>query len=130
MLDRLARALGPTEQDSVGALRITKRQLIKSDALTTRLHNARAGGFGEAKSADGELRDIKKTHIVGNSSNDDSDLALLTFHETNQFREGKRRVIDVGHAKSPLHHRRELGVRPTREKLVELHKQLEVHIVR
>jgi hypothetical protein len=116
--DRLTGVLGTTEKDSVGSLWTAKSQLIKSDALTTGLDNSGSGGLSESESSDSKLRNLQKTSIVSDGTNNNSSLAILSLQVSSQTRDGDRRVVDLGHSQSLDNSRGELGLGTSRQETV------------
>ena len=82
--NRLARALGPTQQHRVGALRRTQRQLVQRDALTTRLDNPLSGRLREPQCRNRNPRHLEQTRVVRHRTHTHRRLVLLSLHEPGQ----------------------------------------------
>lgn len=79
VLDSLT-ALGSTQQQRSLAGRCSHSQLVKGDNLTTSFEDAGAGGLGDTESADLEGRHFQKTHVVGDSAdNNDGGIRVLVL---------------------------------------------------
>ena len=129
MLHGLARVLGATEQDAAAAGGSHDSELIEGEALAAGLEDASTGVLGEPQGNDAELGDLKHTDIVSDGPDQDSGLVLLALHELGQLAQGKRRLVSLGH-KQPLQDNLvEVAVGPALQEAVELHKELQVHIV-
>jgi len=72
----LAARLAATQQQGALARRCLEGQLVEGEALTAGLDDAGAGGGGEAERADGQLRHLKETHVVGDGADDNCNLVL------------------------------------------------------
>jgi len=77
VLHGLARVLGATEKDNVGAGRGTESELIEGKALTAGLDNAGAGGGSEAECADAHFRELEQAGVIGDASDGGNGLALI-----------------------------------------------------
>jgi hypothetical protein len=96
----LASTLATTEQNSVATLGGSKGKLIKGKAFTTSLCNAGSGISSEFEGTNGELWDFKKSNIVGDSSDNDGSLSILSFHVASQSRNGDWGLVKAGHTQS------------------------------
>lgn len=91
------------QQHSVGSFGFHQRKLIKSQALTSGLDNARTGSFRKPECANFQLRHFVEADVVRHSTHDDSNLVLLALHVFGQS--GQRERCPVGLAlKEPLEH--------------------------
>lgn len=122
--DRLTRGLGTTEKDGVGALGGAEGELIQGDALTAGLDNSGTGSLGESKSSDGELRDLEKTRIISDGTDNDGGLALLSLHVSRQAGDRNRGVVDLGHSQSLDDGQSELGLSTSGKETVIIHTQV------
>lgn len=110
-------------------LRGLERELIEGEAASTVLGDARAGGFGEAQGAHGQLRNVEHAHVVGDVTADDSDLVFLALHVIGQLGDGHRSLLDGGHAKAVRNDLVEVRLRAARQDLVGLRQKLQVRVV-
>ena len=104
-------------------------KLVKSQAFSTRGSDASTSGLGEAEGTDGELGDIKKTLIVGNGPDEDSNLSVLSLHEARQLGEGNRGAVGLAHTQPLQDGGVEVAGGSTRHKAVELHQEEEVWVL-
>lgn len=123
--DGLTGSLGTTEEDGVGALGGAEGKLIQGDALTAGLDNSGTGSLGESKSSDGELRNLEKTRIVSDGTNNDGGLALLSLHVSRQAGDRNRGVVDLGHSQSLDDGQSELGLSTSGKETVMTHTCIE-----
>lgn len=77
VLDSLARVLGPPEKDNVGTSGCADGELIEGETLTTSLLDARAGSGGEAERTDAQLGHLEEAVVIGDSTNNSANLALV-----------------------------------------------------
>jgi hypothetical protein len=80
MTDGLSGLHGPSEKYGVLALGGAKSELVEGDTLSTGLDDSSSGSLGEAKSSNGQRGDLQQTGVVGDATNDDSNLAILALH--------------------------------------------------
>eukprot|EP00962_Isochrysis_galbana_P004509 scaffold1236_cov116-Isochrysis_galbana.AAC.6 len=73
---RLAARLAAPQQYRALSRGGLERELVKRQALPTRLDDARARGGGEAQGADGQLRHLKQAGLVGDRANTHRNLVL------------------------------------------------------
>ena len=86
MLDGLSGELWTPEQDGSRSGWSDEGELVESQALSSGLQDPLPGGLSEAKGAHAHLRDVVETNVVRDGSNQNSDLAVLSFHELGQLR--------------------------------------------
>jgi len=120
---------GTTQQDGVGALGCLQGKLIKGQALTTSLGDAGTGGLGESKSTDGHLGNINKANIVGDTTDNDSGLAILALHVSGDTGNGKRSPVHSGRTESLNNGSGELRLGTARQEHEELLEQLHVNVL-
>jgi len=120
MLDGLTGVLLTAEQDSVGTGGGTESKLIKGDDLTAGLQDAGLGGLGDAQASKGELGDLEETVVIGNGTNDDSGLSILTGHVAGNTGNRHRGAVDARHKKTLQDDLVEGRVRAAGEEAVEL----------
>ena len=126
----LARLLGPAQEDRVRALGRAQRELVEREALAAGLDDPRARRLGEAQRADGELGHLEQARVVRDGAHQHGDLVLLALHELCQVVQRERRPVRPRHEQPLQDHLDELGVRPAAQEPVELHEELEVHVLR
>lgn len=106
VLDGLAGVLWSTEEDDVRASWCAESELIESDGLTTGGLDAGAGSRSEAEGADAELGNLEHAVVVGDSSNNGADLALVLLagvlggRDSDDLGERHRWGVDARHAQS------------------------------
>ena len=96
--------LGATEEDSVGTLWCAKCELIKGQALATRLEDASTSTSSESKSAHGHFWQLSDTDIISHWTHHDSNLVLVLGHKTRELGHGDRRLVSLAHVQSLQHH--------------------------
>lgn len=79
VLDGLTGVLGATEKQGVGTGGLLESKLVQGDGLTTSGEDASAGGGGEAQGGDGHLGDLEQADVVGDGSDNDDGLVLVTI---------------------------------------------------
>lgn len=92
--DTLASILRTSEKNDAGASGASQSQLVKGEALASRLDDTSASSLRESKSTDGQSRHLKKTDVIGDPSDNDSDLLLLASHVSRQARKRKRSSVN------------------------------------
>lgn len=69
-----------TSQDqSVLTLWSSQSQLVQSDSLTTSLQDGSSGTSSESQSGDGSLRELQQSAVVGDGTNNNDGLVLVTL---------------------------------------------------
>lgn len=112
-------ALWSTEQNGVGTGWTPQCQLVKGQNLTSSGQNTCLGAFGERQCADGHFRTFKHTNIVGDFSNDDSNLSVLVGHVFGKTVEANWWLVDFGHVEAFDDRGAECGSGTTFEEFVE-----------
>jgi hypothetical protein len=120
---------GTTEKDSVGALRGTECELVKSDALTTGSQDALSRILGKSKSTDRHLRAFNHTDIVSYLSDNHGSLAFLLAHVLRKTVKTHWGLVDLTHVQTLQDSCAESRVSSAREELVELDQKLGVRIL-
>lgn len=134
VLDGLAGVLWSTEEDDVRASWCAESELIESDGLTTGGLDAGAGSRSEAEGADAELGNLEHAVVVGDSSNNGADLALVLLagvlggRDSDDLGERHRWGVDARHAQSPQDGGIELALRAAVQELVQLVQNLAVRV--
>jgi len=128
--DGLAGVLRSSKQNRVGSGGSLDSELIESDNLSAFLEDSSAGSFGDSKRANSQLGDGKKSDIVGDGSDDDGDLVFLAGHEFGQAGQRQGRSIDPAHRQTLEDDSVEVGTRASGQESVQLHKKLDVHVLR
>jgi hypothetical protein len=113
VLDGLTGVLGATEQQGVAASGGTQSELIEGEGLTTGGQDAGTGGGGEAQSGDAQLGDGKQTVVIGDGTDNDDGLALLTLALTNDAGDRDGGSVDAGHKETAQDDLVEAGVGTT-----------------
>ena len=110
VLERLARVLGTTKDQGVGASGGTKGELVESESLAAGRRDAGPGGSSEAEGCNGDLGDSQETVVVGDSAdNDDGALVVLGEVGSNAAqRDGG--AVDLGHKEASENNLVEAGV--------------------
>ena len=96
--------------------------MIQSQTFTTSLQDTGLGGLGEMESCNRELGKIKKTRVVGDSTNNNSSLVFLGV--TDNAGNGDRRTIDTGHKETLQDDLVEFGISTTSKETVKLLKRI------
>mmetsp|Transcript_25461 Transcript_25461/g.42920 ORF Transcript_25461/g.42920 Transcript_25461/m.42920 type:complete len:223 (-) Transcript_25461:9-677(-) len=130
MAHSLTGVLGTAEKNGVGTLGGAKGQLVKGDALTTSLDNAGSGISSEAKSADGQLGDLDHAGVVGDSTNNHSNLVLLSLHVSRQAGQRDGSLVQARRAKSLGNDTSKLRFGSSGQEGVKLHQKLQVYVLR
>lgn len=123
------RDLGSTEEEGVGASRGTKGELIEGQALSAGLGDASAGAVGEAQGADLERLEAVKTVVVGDGTDKDNDLGLLTAGETGNTGEGHRGTVGARNIETLQHNLVELAAGAASKEGVKLDEKLKIDIL-
>ena len=103
VLHSLPRILRSPQQKRIRPRRSLQRQLIKCQALPTRLLDPRSRSRREPQRRDRELGNGKQTVVVGNGADDYDRLVGVSLGgfrvlaDTGEPREGYRRTVDTGH---------------------------------
>jgi len=127
----LTGSLGATEENAVGSLGVGKGELVEGDALTARSGDAGAGTSSELESANLHGRQIRtKADIVSDGASDNSGLAVLATHVLGEAGHRQRRAVGLGHEQALEDKGVVLGISTARKEAVELHNELQVHILR
>merc|ERR1719251_740713 len=79
MSDSLTCLSWSLEKQSVLASWCSQGKLIKSDDLTSSFQDPLTGLLGDLKSTKGHLRDVEDSEIVGDGSNNNSDLVSVSI---------------------------------------------------
>lgn len=136
VLDRLARVLGATEEQCVGASGRAHGELVKCQAFSTSRGDACAGCCSETESGDCELGNLEQAVVIGDGGYDDDGLVLvllgcvLVRSGCDNFGKGKWRSVDLAHHQSSQDDLVEVGIRSSSEESVEFDEQGEVWIRR
>ena len=123
-------ALRSTEQNGVRSSGCPQSKLIESNALSTSGDDTLAGILGERKGADAHLGDLEHTDIIGDLSNDDSNLPILVGHVLGKTVEANGWGVDLGHVQTLGDSGAESGVGTTSEELVKLDEKTVVGVLR
>lgn len=131
VLVRRARLEAATQEHSAVALRGTQRKLVEGEGLTAGLLDALASTLREAQGANRQLRerDALKADVVRDGTDRHCDLRLVALHVAGQARQADRRAVVLARLQALQHHLVEAAVRAAREELVQLHKQVHIHIL-
>jgi len=121
--------LASAEDNGVLSLRGEEGKLVESKAFAAGLDNLCTSTFGELECADGQLRAVQETDIVGHGGDNDSGLGLGTLHVSCQTRDGERRSVDARHVQTFQDNLVDLGVGTTCKETVQLHKKFEVNVL-
>ena len=127
VFDGLTGILLSTEEGAVGTSRATLSKLVKSEALTTSLHNAGTGSLGETEGSNLEGRDLEHTLIISNGSNDNRDGVGLGV--LGDGTEGHRGTINLTHTETLENNGVEARSSTAREEAVELDQKVKVDVV-
>jgi len=134
VLDSLTGVLGATEEDDVGTGWGAESELVECDSLTTGLLNASTSSGGELQRADAELGKLEETVVIGDGTNDGTDLALvdlgsvLVGGDGDDLGEGHWWGVDARHTQSPQDGGIELALRATVQEFVQLVQNLAVRV--
>jgi len=128
--DSLTSGTAASEKHAVLTSGSLESELIKSQALTTSLHNASTGSVGETKSTHTHLGYLKHTLIVGYRANKNGNLVLTTLHELSKLGEREGGAVDVALEQPLKHSLVEFGVSPPGKEAVKLHEKAEVRVLR
>ena len=79
VLDGLTRLDGASEKDGILSLGCLKGELIEGDALSAGLNDSGSSSLSKTKGGNGERGKLKKTRVVGNTSNNHGSLAILAL---------------------------------------------------
>ena len=123
MLDGSAGSAAALEQDGVGTGGAAESELIESDALTASLENTSTGSFSEVESTNLEGGDFDHADIVGDSTNDNSDLAFLALHVSSESIQTHGRAVDSAHVKTSENDGGELGTSTSGNEAVKLRNE-------
>ena len=132
MLDSLARVLGSAEEEGVGTGRAAESELVEGDGLTSGGDDASTGGGGEAEGGNRHLGDGEEAVVVGDGSdNDDGPVGGLALGSgvAGNLGKGDRGTVQLGHEQPAEDDLVERRVRATGQEAVQLHEELDVHIV-
>mmetsp|Transcript_24629 Transcript_24629/g.79605 ORF Transcript_24629/g.79605 Transcript_24629/m.79605 type:complete len:210 (-) Transcript_24629:27-656(-) len=121
--------LGAAEEDGAVALGGAEGQFVEGEALAAGLEDPGPGGLREAEGAHGHLRHLQQTRVVRHRAHEDRDLPVLLLHELRQPRQAQGRPVRPRQKQPLQHHLDELRVRTPREEPVQLHQQLQVHVL-
>jgi hypothetical protein len=127
--DSLTGVLWSTEEHTVGTSWATQSELIEGDDLTASLQDASASGLSDTKSTQSKLWDLVQTGIVGDGTNNDSDLTVLSVHVTSKTRYRQRSTVGTGLEETLEDDLVEFRVGTASKEAVQLHKECKVHIV-
>lgn len=106
------------QQDSVGTRGCPQGELVEGEALSTSCDDTLASILSEGKSADTHLGAFEHTDIIGDLTNNYSDLAVLVGHVLGKTMEANRRRVDLGHVQTLGNGGAELGVCSAGEEFV------------
>lgn len=129
VLDGLTGILGTSKKKGVAASWGSEGQLVDSQSLTTGGKDAGTGGSSEAESRNTELRDLQKAVVIGDGANNDNGSLLILASVRNNSGDGDGWSVDAGHKQSAEDDFVEGRVGTAGQEAVELHEQLEVHII-
>jgi len=129
VLNSLSGVLGSSEEKGVASGWGSQGQLIDGQSLTTGSKDAGTGGGSEAESSNTDLGDLQETVVIGDGTNNDNCSLLLLAGVRNNSGDGDWWSVDAGHKQAAEDDLVEGGFGTAGQEAVELHKQLEVHIV-
>jgi len=130
VLEGLARVLGATQEERVGAGRLGQSELIERDRLAASSRDASASSGGEAQSRDFGLGRLEQAVIIGDGANYDDRLLLVAVLQVGgDTGERHGRAVDARHEEAAEDDLVEGAVGTTSQETVELHQELEVDIV-
>ena len=112
VLHGLASVLGTTQQQGVGTGRGTQSKLVQGQDLTTGLLDAGTSGGGEAQSSHRQLRDVQEAVVVGDGTDHNHGLALVSLtHVGDNAGKRNRGTVDARHEKATEDSLVEVGLR-------------------
>ena len=130
VLVHLSGLSGALEKDGVASGRSSESKLIESQALATVVLDSSSSSLGELERTDLQaLGRLSHSLVIGDGANDDGDLLLVVLHVHVQLGDGQRRSVGSGHAKSLEDGVGELGAASSSDESVQLHEELQVHVV-
>merc|ERR1719245_206565 len=131
MLDSLTGLAGSLEEQSVLACGSSQSQLIKSDNFSSSFQDSLASLLGDSEGTDGHLWDLEDSDVIGDGSNNDSDLVSISglLHVADQTGDGERRTVDLAHEEPLQDDLVELGLGSSGQEPVELHQQSQVDVL-
>lgn len=108
------------KKDGVSTSGAAESELIEGDALTTSLENTSTSSFSEMKSAHLHGRNFNHADIVSNSTNNHSDLVLLTLHVSGKSIQAHGRTVDSAHVETSQNDSGELSSSTASDEAVKL----------
>lgn len=138
VLDGFPGVLGSTEQQGVGTGGAPQSELVKSDALASSGLNTGTRSGGETESSNRHLGGGEETVVVGDGTdNDNGPLGVLgcllvdlgVGGEARDLGQRHRGTVHLRHEEPTEDDLVEAAVGTTGEEAVQLHEELDVHIV-
>merc|ERR1719281_657272 len=131
MLDSLTGLARSLKEQSVLASWGSQSQLVKSDNFSSSFQDSLASLLGDSEGTDGHLWDLEDSDVIGDGSNNDSDLVSISglFHVANQTGDGERGTVDLAHEEPLQDDLVELGLGSSGQEPVELHQQPQVDVL-
>ena len=74
-----------SEEDSIGTGWVFEDELIEGVDLSSGLENSVSSRLGDLECTDLECWDIKKSHVVSDGSDKNSDLGFSSFHVSSEL---------------------------------------------
>jgi hypothetical protein len=96
VLDGLTGVLRTTEQDGVLTSRSTESKLVKGQNFTTSVDDTGTSGLGDTEGGNGHLGDIEETDVVGDGTNNNGDLVLVSLQVASNAGDGHGRAVGTG----------------------------------
>jgi len=131
MLDSLTGLARSLKKQSVLASWSSESQLIKSDNFTSSFQDSLTGLLSDSEGTDGHLGDVEDSDVIGDGSNNDSNLVSISslLHVTSQAGDGVRRAVDLAHEQPSENDLVELGLGPSGQEPVQLDQQPQVDVL-
>merc|ERR1719245_1905926 len=131
MLDSLTGLAGSLKEQSVLASWGSQSQLVKSDNFSSSFQDSLASLLSDSKGTDSHLWDLEDSDVIGDGSNNDSDLVSISglLHVADQTGDGERGTVDLAHEEPLEDDLVELGLGSSGQEPVELHQQPQVDVL-
>lgn len=110
--DSLSGVSWASDDQSVLTLWSSGGQLVQGDGLTTSLEDGGLGAGSELQSSDSSLRELEKSGVVGDGTNNNNGLlgSTLLLESSSNSRDRHRWLVDLGKVQQLEDHLVEWGV--------------------
>ena len=98
---------------------------------TSSFQDSLASLLGDSEGTDGHLWDLEDSDVIGDGSNNDSNLVSISslLHVTSQAGNGERRAVNLAHEQPSEDDLVELGLGPSGQEPVQLDQQPQVDVL-